>query len=446
MANVTKLGSATLSTPVLPGGITNSSITTTTARPYSLSTMDVDTGLKYDAIQRKLQIESTLGEIFLDLGSDVVEVGQKVMVPDSCIMRITSEKGARTQTMPLENPLAGVARIGTQAQQGYERQTTLEYMQIHYTEYSQAVIEEHWGMNYNDLTLYNFYAGNQPRLSKWFAEDEGQQYREALLERYSSKLVASTSGTAVASATEYNNNWFIANTDFGAQPTYSSTDATHITNIDTALQNAATGTSGVNANIDLNYLINLNHYAETEKRIKPVTIGGQPTYVVLIPAPQFHKLLQTNSGQLGEVWENVSALTKEEQAFPGVVGRVMSLLIVKDTRYPELTSDYAGTHTIQYVQPGNTDGRTKSVYNGTTNIAWDIGFLMGQAAIIDWMVTPLHFESESTEYGKITGSGAFTERGINLGVYDTDTATNLNIKNFGSIVLAFTSTNIVTTA
>lgn len=447
MASIVKPGSATISSPVLAGGLTNASITTTTARPYSLSTMDVQTGLQYDAINRKLQVESTLDEVFNSIGGEVVFTGKAVAIPNKCIVRISSEKGARSQAMPLINPLAGVARYGTdQPQQGYGRSRTLQYMKIYYNEFSQAVVGEKWGMHYNDLQLFNYYAEEQPGLSKWFAEDEGRQYREALLETYAYPL----EGTGTTLTQIYNPNFFVANTELGSQPTYSNTAATYRTNINTAFAAADTGTNGINANIDLDNLLAIDHYAQNNKRIKPVEIGGKKSYVVLLPSTQYHKLMQDNNGQLGEIWTKVSCLSDEEQNFPGVIGRVKSLVIVEDQRYPTITctNNYANnTHTVAYTQPGNVDTRNKSVYNAASNAAWDIGFLMGEGAIMDWMVTPLHFEREDTEFGKLYEFGAFTERGIQLGMnYDTDTASNLNRKNFGSLVLAWTATSIVTTA
>jgi hypothetical protein len=441
------VGTQTLSSPVLPGGITNGSITTSTGRPYSLSTMDVSAGLTYDAINRKLQIESTLDSVFVDLGADVVFTGKKIAIPDAIIMRVKSEKGARTQVMPLENPLVGPGRGGTaEPQQGYERVRTLEYQKIYYNEYSYGVTGETFGVNYNDLNVFDYYSGEQPALSKWFAEDEDKQIHEALLETYS--WVLEKTGTALTQ--NYNNNMFIANTEFGNQPTYSNTPATYRTNMNTAFAAADTGTNGVNANIDLDYLIALSYYAENEKRIKPINIGGQSSYVVLLPAPQYNKLLQTNSGQLGAVWQNVTALSDEEQKFPGIVGRVMNLVIIKDPRYPtlECTASYGNnTHSVVYAEPGNYDLRNKTVYDASSNAAWDVGFLLGAGAVIDWTVTPVHFGMEQTEFGKKYAKAAFCERGIQLGnTFDTDTASNLNKKNFGSIALFFTASTIVQTA
>lgn len=447
MANVTKIGSATLGSPVLAGGLTNSSITTSTARPYSLATMDVDTGLTYDAINRKLDIESTLDTVFAESVGDVVWTGKKVAIPDACVTKVTSEKGARSQVMPIENPLTGPGRGGTdEDQQGYERQRTLEYMKIYYNEFSQGVIGERWGMNYNDMQIFQYYAGEQPSLSKWFAEDKDKQYHEAIIERYS--WVLEKTGTSLTQS--WNPNVFVANTEFGDQPSYNATAGTYRTAINTALAAADTGTNGVNANIDLDGLLALSYYAENTKRINPVTIGGQPSYVLVLAAPQYHKLLKNNSGQLGDVWTQVSALSDEEQKYPGIVGRVMNLVIIKDPRYATLacTADYANnTHTFAYVEPGNQDSRNKSAYNASSNAAWDISILMGRGAVLEWEVTPLHFEMEQNEYGKRYGKAAFKEGAVQLGsTYDTDTGSNNNIKNFGSIVVLHTATTIVTTA
>jgi hypothetical protein len=433
----------------LPGGYTNGSITYATARPYSLSTMDVSTGLTYDAINKKLQIEAVLDSVFVDVSAPVSFSGsKKMMIPDACISKFSGDAGAQAMVIPLEAPLAGAGRGGTaEPQQSFERQGVLEYMKIYYNEYSQGVIGETFGKNFNDLDVFKYYAGEQPRLSRWFAEDEDKQYHEALLQVYAWPLTKT--GTSLTQS--YNRNWFVANTDPASQPTYSSTPATFRTNINTTFAAADTGTNGVNANIDLDYLIYLDSYAKTNKKIQPVTIGGQQSYVVLLPSPQYYKLLRNTNGQLGEIWTSVNRLSSEEQSFPGIVGRVMSLVIVQDPRYPTITctNSYGNnTHTVQYVYPGNVDSRNTAVYASDSNASWDIGFLMGQGAIADWTARSLHFEMDtSTEYGKRYGKAAFCERGIQLGqTFDTDTAGNANLKNFGSIVLAFTASSLSVTA
>ena len=127
MAYINEVGTSTLSSPVLPGGVTNGNITTSTARPYTLAQMDVETGLKYELLNRKLRVESTLDSVFEDVGTDVVFTGKKMALPDACVLRISGGKteGARTQIMPMIHPLVGQAEYGTNSvQEGKERQTT----------------------------------------------------------------------------------------------------------------------------------------------------------------------------------------------------------------------------------------------------------------------------------------------------------------------------------
>jgi len=442
MATVTGIGSATITTPV------NGGIAGATARPYGLSTYNADTNLTLEVIDQKLNLESTLDDVFIGIADPVVYTGDKVSVPNDFIMKLSYEQGANTAVIPIADPLTGPARMGTgEAQRGYERDRTLKSMKVYYNEYSQAMVGEKWGKNYNDLDKFNYYAGIQPSLSKYFQELHGKHYREALLETYSEPLTK----TGVALTQHWNPNWFFANTEFGSQPSYDSTLQTFSNNLATAAAAADTGTAGVNANIDLDYLINLEEYARVNKRINPISMGGQMRYICVLPSKQFTKLLKNQAGQLGEVWVDASGLTKEEMAYPGTVGRVRSLLIVSDDRYPTIEFDtYAGdvTVTTEYVEPGNDDSRNATVYDSSTNMAWDIGYLLGVNAVWDWTKRGIHFETDDDEYGKIQAQGAFTERGIGLSFYDEDSADQDDDSrdNWASIVLAFTATTLVATA
>lgn len=470
---VLAVGAETITGPIQANDSAPESITTSTTRPYSLADMDVDSALILNAINKKLQIESTLDDIFVDVGADVVFVGKKINVPDAVVMRLkTGTVGEHTQILPMLHPLTGPGRGGvSEAQQGYERGMMMKYMQVFYNEYSQGVAGEEWGVAYNQVQLFDLYGQIQPILSKWFKEDLGRQYREAALLTYAWPLTkAGVTNMTTGKTQHWNPNWYIANLADGDQPAYSSTLNTMTGYIATAMQAADTGTAGVNANIDLDYLLALENYAANTKRITPLTIGGRKSYIVLLPSSQYYKLLSTNNGQLGSIWENVSALSSEEQNFPGIVGRVRSLVIVEDQRYPTLefngsggAADYAQTTiattgpgatasdgasevSVEFVAPGNEDNRNKTVYDSTSNAAWSIGSLFGAPAIVDWDYTSLHFETEKTEYGKKYGKAAFCERGIQLALYKDDATADSYVANFGSIVLAFTNANVATTA
>lgn len=435
-------GSVSVAAPALPGGITNGNINVNVARPYSTTTMDV-TALNYTAINKKLQMESVLDSVFEDLTSESTFTGKKMALPTSCIQKIRIERGAKAQVIPMMNPLPGALIVGTDGVvEGKERVPTLMYTKVYYNEYGYGVMEENWGMNYNELQVFNYYQEIQPRMSVFLKEDKDKRIHEALLETYDYIL----EGTGTNLTQNYNKNWFVANTDPGAQPTYSATPATFSANLNTVFAAADSGTNGVNANIDLNYLIALDYYASVRKQIKPVMIGGKKSYVVLLPSPQYQKLLQVTDGKLGSVWQNVTQLSSEEQNFPGIVGRVKSLVIVEDTRYPTLkcSNNYTdASHTVEYVNPANNDSRNFAVYSASSNAAWDIGFLLGDSAVIETVVTDPHFEQYKPGYGKTSGKAVFGEGAYQIGQYTTDTAGNGNLKNFSSIVLAFTATSIV---
>ena len=101
--------------------------------------------------------------------------------------------------------------------------------------------------------------------------------------------------------------------------------------------------------------------------------------------------------------------------------------------------------TPAFVKPGNTDARNKAVYAAGSNDAWDLGFLMGQAAVCEWTVRELHFETETQNYGYNKGTGAFGESGISLVEYDAAdgwAGTANNRENYGSVVLAWTAPTV----
>lgn len=445
MAYINEVGTSTLSDPVLPGGVTNGNITNLIARPYTLSQMDVETGLKYDLLNRKLQMESTLDSVFEDVGTDVVFTGKKMALPDACVLRISGGKpeGARTQIMPMIHPLVGQAESGTESvQEGKERQTTMSYMKIYYNEYSYGVMYEHWGKNYNELQALGYYNELLPAMSKWYKEDLDRQYHEALLEGCGYTLEAT--GTQLAQ--NYNKNIYIPNTEWGDQPTFNTDAATYSASIDTALDAAASGAYGVHANIDLDYFGALELYASQIKRITPVTIGGKPSYVMLLPSSQYLVLKRLSDGKLGDFWAKTYNQSSEEMNLPGYIGRIGSIVVIEDMRYPTISciDGYATTsHTIEYVNPGNQDARNKTVYDRASNAAWDVGTLMGAGAIIDWTVTPQHFETAADGYKKKSGKAVFCERGIQTAYWDTDTANNNNKKNFSSITLLFSAPSLV---
>lgn len=472
---------------------------TQVASPATLATMDVDAALVLKAIEKKLQLETTLGDIFEELGAEVVNSGKKMMVPNAIFFKLEAvETGARQVTIPMIKPLSGAPTIGNSTPVGSEETRSMNYVTFYYDEYSHAVAVENWGINYNEMEMYGVFARAQPDLSKYMREFRGQRIREALLLTYDSVLTASTATDQKTA--HFNKNWFIPNTAIGSQPAW---DATASTRVDTGSDKLLPGDKfgdageagisayftneiaytlllatdcdtaspdGTKAEIDLDYLQALEYYASNYLRIDPIMVDGKETYVVLVPSTQATLLRKNTTGQLGEIWTSMSRTSGDEMNYNGFINRVGKLLLIEDQRYPTIqitgTPDIDGSGAAtaliietQFVKPGNVDNRHKDAFVGKDvsadastlaagdKVNFDIGFLLGKGAIAEWEVRKLHFEKEIQNYGKNEGVGVFGESGIQLVQWDDDTGfagTNNTRENYGSVVLPFATPAVVT--
>jgi len=430
--------------------------------PNSLSDMKVEDALKLRAIEKKLQMESVLDDIFEDLGEEVVGTGEEVRtIPDAIFLKLSGQAtGTRQVTVPFLQNLAGPAHIGKGTPIGSEIKQNLKYATFFYDEYSQAVAAEAWGVDANDVGVYGLYEKIQPQLSQYMREFRGQRIREALLFTHDSVL---TNGTHTSLAPSWNSNWFIANTEIGSQPgeitPYIPNEADSNTEVDEwtikglmtnkigAAMHAAIGSNTTDAEISLNYLRALDYFATNVAKIKPITVSGKKTYIVLIPSTQVNKLKANEQGQLGDIYTGMVRSNQDEMSYTGVLGRVGSLLLVEDQRYPTIACGRAGsvyTAVVEFVRPGDVDERVKTpgdIAGDGKTVHMDIGFLLGKAALAEFEVKGLHFEYEKQNYGYNEGTGAFGESGISAVEYDIDPSTGVgkgsSKENSGSISLAW---------
>jgi hypothetical protein len=412
--------------------------------------MNVEAELVLKAIDKKLQMESVLDDIFEDLGADVVGTGDEAkVVPDAIFLKIGAQPtGTRQVTIPFLQALSGDPTIGPFTPVGREAKQNLKYATFKYQEYSFAVAHTAWGTTYNDMSVYGVFEKIQPQISQYMKEFHGQRIREALLLTHDSVLTTlnPTGGTPVEEAS-FNKNWFISNTEVHLQPQYDSVLQDFVNTIGSVMVAAASdhATNPEATEISLNYLLALEYYATNYLKIDPIIVSGKKTYVVLIPSTQVQKLKSNTSGQLGDIYTSMVRSSEDEMRYTGVLGRVGSLLLVEDQRYPTLVRTDDGTnHTLTptFVKPGNVDGRAKTP---SGDERWDVGFLLGKAAVAELEVQPLHFETEEQNYGRDRGTGAFGESGISLVEYDVDegSVSDTSKENKGSIVLAWTIPSII---
>lgn len=408
------------------------------ATPNTLSDMGVEAGLKLDAINKQLQMDTTLDDIYEEL-SDVVKSQntEAIDVPNAIFMKLGAQPtGARTVTVPILKPLTGDLTVGAGTPIGNGATQNLLYAQFYYNEYSFSVASVNWGINYNDMSIYDVFGKIQPQMSKFMAEMHGQRIREAGLRKHDRVV-----GDGSIATQGWNSNWFVPNTDLTSQPAYDSTLNDFTTNIVTALK-AAGGTDGSGANADLDYFLALDYYASNELRIKPLVIGGEEVYFVTVPSTQVAVLKKNNAGLLGEIYTSMVRENKDLMKYTGVIGKIGKLVLVEDQRYAEIAVTGASSITSRYRFAGNVDEREKTTYVQTSNENWDIGMLWGAGGICEWEVTPLHFEVEKQNFGRDQEDGVFGESGISLVEYDIDTPTDSSRLNIGSVVLPFATPSL----
>ena len=433
-----------------------------TPRPYTLANMDT-LALQKETWDDACKVLTTYDDVFESGMSDVhlQYANEAVSLPDSIGMRLTAGGASTQHTFPVLDPILGSVYAGTANDlAGNEVGQRLRYVQAYYNEMKFGVMTETYGVNYNQVDEFGIYKKATMQLKKLFDETKGRARREALTQYFNVELNEAGSGAA-GLGQHLNPNWIIANgdaeiastTDGNGMPIWSSTLQDFTDNVGTALDTAATGTNGVEANISIPFLDRLSFLAN-EKFIEKA--GDK--YVVVIPMPQWYKLSGLGVDQMGEIWTSVNRYGEGAPTFPGEVGTYRDLRIVADERWASLVVTVAsGTYSFafEYVQPGGTQGdaREKGLYayagavGGDTAGArnWQIGWLLGKSSYIERVEKDLFFKEEEQEYGKRKGIGGFMEAGWTLTVIRTDAATAGfpdYVENRCSAVLAFTGAKI----
>lgn len=438
------------------------------AAPSSLSDMAA-VALRMKAYNKTLRTESILCDVFERLQGEIRTDPKGITIPDAVFLKLEQPaKGSHSAVVPLLKSLEEKAYMGNaETILGNEENLRLKHLTVYYNEIKKSVASFGWGIDYNDLSYLDVYGQINPLMTRFFAELRGRRIREALLLTLGEELTKSP----ISLKQQFNPNIFITNTDLGSMPTYEKDDlkftagtypATgtfeddtgndfYVENIGDALSAATNVWANPEyANFDVEGLLALAYHVEHNLLIEPLMIDGQPTHIFLIPANHAVKLSNPGTtGTLGDVWKNVSALTKKEQDIPAVLGRVKNLLLVADARYPTLTvTGTNGDWVVEpgFLQPGRNDGRNHAEFNGITNAVFDVGFVLGKGALVEWISNPLKYATESTEYGQLQGKGAYQCAGIQLAKFDEDTLGDLTYQQNSSCVVLMSKPALVTTS
>ena len=331
-------------------------------------------------------------------------------------------------------PLSGTPTYGPGTPLGAAERQRTRSVTIYKNDYSHAVVNQLFGINAQDKKPYNLTEAELQQLGLYFKELKGLHIRQALLQRFSENLTMAAP-TSTNCSNQWCANWLIKNLRLSQQPTFSANNTTYTNNIGQALNTAGTGSATV---LDFPFLRTLNNYASYTKRIQPldISVGGIKTsYACILPTSQtqFLKDPTYSTRSMGHVYTSYNRVGEQEQNWPNLLGHYGNMALIEDPRYPTLT--VGGTNnpyslTAGYLYPGNNDRRDSSVG------AYDIGFLIGRGALIDWDAESLHYEEEKAlTFGKWHERGGFGTTGVQTCFYDDDT--NTSPQQFVVIALAF---------
>jgi len=404
--------------------------------------------LRKKAWDSQLREDNTLDDCFNYLRQSVDVRMTKQEIPNTIFMQFqTPAQENNSLTFSLSTPLKEAPREGTDEDMlGNEEDLDLLHLTIRYNEIKKAVAHRGWGIDFNDLSGTGLYKTMTPKFHKFFQELRGRRIRECLMLTYASELTKAP----VSLTQQFNSNIFVCNTAGGDMPVWDVTSLTvtdgsvdslgyypdrtyagatsYVEDIaDTMLTASGTGATST-AYMSVGDLTNLELYVRKTLLLTPLKIGPNKGYIFLIPSEVAAYLTNPEeSGSMGSIWKEVSALSSEESSVPGMLGRYRSLWFVEDERSPTLSVGGAsGSYTLQpgFQQPGNNDDRNTDVWantSGSTNYVFEVGFVLGAGALAEWIVNPLAYARESTEYGKFLGKGSYTMGGLQLARFDKDT-------------------------
>jgi hypothetical protein len=414
----------------------------------------LDAELQIETYLTDMRREYLPNDIFDTLSSEFINPtgDEPAALPNAIYLKLSAEvdKG-RTCKVPMIKELSGAPTIGANGDQRLnEENLETKFFRMEYTDLSHATTNQAYGIYARDKAPYKVFEYRVEGLAKYFKQYFGKMRRQALLELQSENLEDAPHFNAAG----WSPNWYFANRTFAQQPRYRNNNADW-TDLIVATLNAA-GTSA-NACCNLNYLIQLEEWARTEALITPLDFeDGSDGYVLVLPMPQISWLLHTvQGGSAGALWKDASKFGPDVLSkYPNMVAQFRGFRIVADSRYPTLTIGGSASTTYYFGSDSNADFTMMAQYRGMgraddgssdprdkSATARQVGFLIGQAALVEWMPESFHWEWEYEMYDKYFGSGVFCSVGIKQAIFDVADPIDLHgtqtTQQMGSIVLPF---------
>jgi hypothetical protein len=405
--------------------------------------------LKKTLWDRTLRESNTLDDIWNHLKMSVDVRMSEIEIPDTVFMQFqTPPKGNHRMVVGMTTPLKKAFQEGTdETMLGNEEQLELMHLTLRYNELKKAVAYRGWGIEFNDLESTGLYGTINPKFQKAWAEYRGRRIRETLMLTVASELTKAP----INLKQQFNSNVFICNLAMGDQPTWSIADVetdvdaeataygykgtdflggdnpgnndNYIDELASKMLQASGTSNSAQAWMDVHNLADLELFVRTRLKLMPVTIGKKRGFLFIIPSDVASYLTNpARAGSMGSIWKDYADLSIEEQSVPGMLGRYRSLWFIEDERAPTLTVDgESGTYTLRpgFMQIGDNDERNANPWSSSNHV-FEVGTVVGAGALAEWIVNPLAYAQEGTEYGQLLGKGSYMCGGIQLGRFDVD--------------------------
>lgn len=381
----------------------------------------------------KLRMESVVADPFQMFEGTYND--QKKSIPNGVMMHINL-KGKRSAVISLLKRLSGAGVTGRSTLIGNEVDQDTRELIVYANELRHAVNAEMYGIDANEKSPYKLLEAIQPQLSFWLSEIKGKYKREAIVEKYSVNLTAAP----ISQTKRLNENILVKNVAMtqAGQPDYTVADnAAYIEDIGDALTAAGTTSAAI---WDVTFLSRIQYWATVTKKLVPLDNGR---YVVMVPSRQAAFLKDPqNSESLFGVFKDAHLVDLSRKwGYDQYLGSFGQLDLFEDPRAPifDLTgSDGSWAIAVKYKGAGDDDDRT--TISGT---AFDVGMILGKAALIETEYEAPHFEDEVQDYNMIKGIGIATGLGYQRTVYfnDATSETRASTINQGSgLLLAYAGT------
>jgi len=426
--------------------------------PTTLSGMGA-AALRKILFSNKLRQPKVLPSIFTNLPGQAKIIDKQIVIESSGIVTTIDADPSGPENehrLAMVKPYSYAPVFGSEASKlGSEEGDDLLWCSLFYNEVFKAFKRWAFGINFNDTAYLKLAQTNMPRLLLFMAELYDVRCQTGLMLQGDDALVAHP----VHYVQQFTPNWLIPNLNESDFPAYDPATAALPTETDGSIdskgyysskyytgsasfaetiavalmQAAGTGETPENM-LTGEFVLFCINYARSVLKIPPIMLDGVPTHIMAIPTRVKQWFLNpNNSGSIGELVTNKAAYqtNRGDIVIPNELGRLIDggLLLVENLRGPTLTvggSEGAYTLTPGFMQPGDNDDRNNADWSNTsgdTNYVFDMCQIMGAEALFHLRVDSMNTKlSETTQYGQIEAKGAYLGDGIQMGMFDKDTA------------------------